>query len=172
MKRSVSWVRDLSLIYFYVFQHVTASACLLVSLSLSKITCHFYWRLSYLSLQHLPLSPQLPLTFPYLDNHGSIDWTILAMHRHNHTTILVFLFFFPPDLLTCNDTAATFISQSTCGATQVLSGAATGLIKPSDAFPVLVCFLIFYFLCQLVPAFLRVREGAGVLPECLWCICT
>lgn len=46
------------------------------------------------------------------------------------------------DLLTRNDTAATLISQSACGTTQVLSRAATGLIKPSDR-PLLIHFLFF-----------------------------
>lgn len=119
-----------------------------------------------------PISSHVSSGSPYLDNHGNMD-THLATHRHTHTHTLLatFLDFFR-DLLTCNDTAATLISQSTCSTTQVLSGAATGLIKPSDAFPVLVCFFVFYFLRQLVPAFLRVREGAGALPECLCCMCT
>lgn len=47
-----------------------------------------------------------------------------------------------PDLLTRNDTAATLINQSACGTTQVLSRAATGLIKPSDR-PLLMHFLFF-----------------------------
>lgn len=118
------------------------------------------------------------LSPPYLDNHGNKDIPISQStgthtftHACTHTLLITFLDFFP-DLMTCNDTAATLINQSTCGTTQVLSGAATSLIKPSDAFPVLVCIFVFYFLHQLVPAFLRVREGAGALLECLCCMCT
>lgn len=64
--------------------------------------------------------------------------------RHTWTLacILVTSLDFPLDLLTCNDTAATLISQSAWGTTQVLSRAAAALIKPSDR-PPLMHFLFF-----------------------------
>lgn len=103
----------------------------------------FYLLLLYLSLQHLLSSPSFPSTFspvsPYLDSHGNTD-----IHTDPYTSAHARnLFLITPDLWTCNDTAATLISQSARGATRVLSGAATGLITCSDR-PVLMYFLFWY----------------------------
>lgn len=130
-----------------------------------------FWLILYVCMQHCLSAPSFPPGSSYLDRHGNTH-THIPMRTLRRACSKSFLI--TPDLLTCNDTAATLISQSAYGATQVLSGSAIGLIKPSDR-PLLMHFLFWYassfFIFSTSWSPHSLGEGAGALPGCLCCMC-
>lgn len=123
---------------------------------LLPIFCLIYFQ--FKSLQHFPLPPSFPTSFPlvstYLDINHSHTNTNTSLHMRN-------LFLITPWPL---DTASTLISQSFHGATHVLRRGATSLIKPSDRPQWCIsCFAVLRFLFspsagRSIPV--SVREGA------------